>query len=120
KDARWTDGRSVTAADVVYSFERATDPLLAAPQPGSSLPAALYLTDIAGVGEKLAGKAPTVSGISAPDDYTLRFTLVAPRAIFLPRLTAGPGFIVDRHTVETGGTQRWQHTAGNGPYRLRD
>ena len=34
---------------------------------GSSLPAALYLSDIAGVADKLAGQAPTVSGITASD-----------------------------------------------------
>jgi peptide/nickel transport system substrate-binding protein/oligopeptide transport system substrate-binding protein len=119
-DARWPDGRAVTTADVVYSLERATDPALAAPQPGSSLPAALYLSDIAGVREKLAGQAPTVSGIKAVDAYTLSITLTAPQAAFLAKLTAGPGFLVDRQNVETGGAEWYRHPVGTGPFRLRE
>ncbi len=119
-DARWPDGRAVTTADVVYALERATDPALAAPQPGSSLPAALYLSDIAGVREKLAGQAATVSGIKAVDAYTLSITLSAPQAAFLAKLTAGPGFVVDRQNVETGGAEWYRHPVGTGPFRLRE
>jgi peptide/nickel transport system substrate-binding protein/oligopeptide transport system substrate-binding protein len=119
-DARWPDGRAVTTADVVYALERATDPALAAPQPGSSLPAALYLSDIAGVREKLAGQAATVRGIKAVDAYTLTITLSAPQAAFLAKLTAGPGFVVDRQNVETGGAEWYRHPVGTGPFRLRE
>jgi peptide/nickel transport system substrate-binding protein/oligopeptide transport system substrate-binding protein len=119
-DVRWPDGRAVTTADVVYSLERATDPALAAPQPGSSLPAALYLSDIAGVREKLAGQAKTVSGLKAVDAYTLSITLVAPQAAFLAKLTEGPGVVVDRQNVEGGGAEWYRHPVGTGPFRLRE
>ncbi len=119
-DVRWPDGRVLTSADVVYSLERATDPALAAPGPGSSLPAALYLSDIAGVGDKLAGQAKTVSGIKAVDPSTLSITLTAPRASFLAKLTVGPGFVVDRQNVETGGAEWYRHPVGTGPFRLRE
>jgi peptide/nickel transport system substrate-binding protein/oligopeptide transport system substrate-binding protein len=120
KDARWPDGQTVTADDVAYSIERATDPALAAPAPGSSLPAALYLTDIVGVEDKLAGKAPTVAGMTVVDAATIRFTLTGPRAVFLARLTAGPGFVVDRRNVAEGGAAWYKRPAGTGPFRLRE
>ena len=119
-DVRWPDGRAVTAADVVYSLERATEPGPGRAAAGSSLPAALYLSDIAGVREKLAGQAKTVSGITAVDTYTLNITLTAPQAAFLAKLTAGPGSVVDRQNVETGGAEWYRHPVGTGPFRLRE
>jgi ABC-type oligopeptide transport system substrate-binding subunit len=110
----------VTAEDVVYSLERATSPALADPLPGGSLPAALYLDDIAGVAAKLAGTAPTVAGITVVDPATIRITLTAPRAGFLAKLTVGPGFVVDRRNVEDGGAQWWRRPVGTGPFRLRE
>ena len=53
-DARFQDGRPVTAGDVKYSLERACDPQL-----GSNV-AATYLGDIEGVRERLAGKAAEI------------------------------------------------------------
>src|SRR3954447_6036399 len=82
KGVQFTDGQPVTSAYFKYSMERATDPKLAGSQPASQLPAALYLGDIVGVQEKLDGKATEITGVQAPDPYTLVITISAPEAYF--------------------------------------
>lgn len=110
-------GEEVTSADFKYSFERATDPKLAGTQPPTSLPAGLYLSDIVGVREKLEGKAVEISGVRAPDPYTLEIKIDAPKAYFLSKLTAGPASVVQRANVESG--PYWTAKAnGTGPFKL--
>src|ERR687886_684958 len=70
KGAKFHDGREVKAADVKYSLERAADPANKSPV------AATYLDDIAGVAERLQGKAPEISGVKVRDDATVEITLV--------------------------------------------
>src|SRR5438093_4284919 len=57
RGTRFHDGREVKAADVKYSLERAADPANKSPV------AATYLDDIAGVAERLQGKAPEIGGV---------------------------------------------------------
>ena len=64
-DARFHDGRPVTAQDVIYSWERAADPATA------SDTVLTYLGDIVGVKEMKAGKADHISGLKAIDDSYL-------------------------------------------------
>ncbi|MBF6612331.1 MAG: peptide ABC transporter substrate-binding protein [Chloroflexi bacterium] len=113
----FTDGQEVTAADLKYSFERATDPKLAGAQSPSSLPAGLFLNDIVGVSDKLAGKATEIAGVQAPDPRTLVIKIDAPKSYFLAKLTAGPAFVVERSNVESG--PDWtEHPRGTGPFKL--
>ena len=55
-DAKFADGKPVTAQDFVYSLNRAADPTLASPV------ARTYLSDIVGVTEVLDGEATEISG----------------------------------------------------------
>ncbi|MBI5648973.1 MAG: hypothetical protein HZC40_00750 [Chloroflexi bacterium] len=96
KDAKFHDGKPLTARDIKYSFERATAPALKSPS------AALYLGDIVGVKEKLAGKATEVSGIKVVDDATIQITLDAPKSYFLAKLAHPVAFVVDQANVESG------------------
>ncbi len=113
----FTDGQEVTAADLKYSFERATDPKLAGAQSPSSLPAGLFLNDIVGVSDKLAGKAIEIAGVQAPDPRTLVIKIDAPKSYFLAKLTAGPAFVVEKSNVESG--PDWtEHPRGTGPFKL--
>ena len=108
------DGRAITAEDVKYSIERATEPAL------NSSTAPLYLGDIVGVMDKLEGRADTVSGVEVVDGRTVRFTIDAPKPYFLSKLTYPTAAVVDRNTVEPGGLEWWTRGEinGSGPFRL--
>ncbi|NTV64950.1 MAG: ABC transporter substrate-binding protein, partial [Oscillochloris sp.] len=111
RDVRFQDGRPFTARDVIYSWERA-----ASPQTNSDTVLA-FLGDIVGVPERRAGQVETISGLSAPDDYSLQVQLRGPRPAFLMKLTGGAALVVDQANVETG--RDWYlHPNGTGPYRL--
>lgn len=105
------DGRPVTAQDVIFSWERATDPAT-----GSDT-AQTYLGDIEGVAEKLAGTAVSISGLRAVDEHTLEVRLTAPVVYFLEKLAYPVAFVVDRDNV----AQRdWEHQVnGTGPFMLQ-
>jgi oligopeptide transport system substrate-binding protein len=109
-EARFHNGRSLTAHDIIYSWERAADPAT-----GSDT-AETYLGDIRGVAEKLAGQAETISGLRALDDHTLEVTLTAPVAYFLAKLAYPVAYVVDREQVSQ---PNWQYQAnGSGPFKL--
>ncbi len=111
EDARFQDGRPISASDVKYSLERAADPRLHSPT------AATYLGDIVGVGEKLAGKADEIAGVRVRDERTLAITIDSPKVYFLAKLTYPTAAVVDRANVESGSD--WtEHPNGSGPYRL--
>ena len=112
-EARFHDGRSVTAEDFVYSINRAANPKTASPT------ADTYIGDIVGVREVLEGKATTVSGIRAIDEKTLQITIDAPKAYFLAKLTYPTAFVVDRNQVESD--PNWTDAPnGTGPFILSE
>jgi len=113
RGARFHDGRDVKAADVKYSLERAANPA------GRSPVALTYLGDIAGVAERLDGKAPEVSGVKVKDDLTVEITLTEPRVYFPAKLTYPVAFVVDKANVEAGGETWWTKPNGTGPFRVR-
>ena len=110
-DAKFQDGRPITAADIKYSLERACSPELA------SQPAMVYLNDIEGAVAVMKGQAKEISGLRVVDDYTLSLTIDAPKAYFLAKLTYPTAFVVDRANVSQGAG--WTaHPNGSGPFRL--
>lgn len=112
-NAKFHDGRAVTAQDVIYSWERAASPEL------QSETVITYLGDIVGVKEKYAGQAEQISGLKAPDEHTLQVTIDAPKPYFLLKLTYATAFVVDRANVESG--DDWVYRPnGTGPYRLTE
>ena len=110
-DARFHNGKPVTADDVVYSWERAADPQTA------SETVLTYLGDIVGVKEKRSGAATTIAGLKAVDDHTLQVTVDAPKPYFLEKLTYPTAFVLDRDNVESG-PDWYRAPNGTGPYRL--
>ena len=110
-NATFHDGRPVTAQDVKWSMERATDPETL------SLVADQYLGDIIGVEAKLAGEANEITGVQVVDDVTLRIDIDAPKSYFLAKLTYPTAFVVDRNQVETD--DRWfRRPNATGPFKL--
>ena len=111
KNAVFHNGRSVTAQDIIFSWERATDPAT-----GSDT-AQTYLGDIAGVMARLEGTADTISGLRAIDTHTLEVRLTAPVIYFLAKLAYPVSFVMDRENVAQAD---WEHQPnGTGPFRLQ-
>ena len=109
-NAYFHNGDWATTEDVVYSWERATGP-----DTGSST-SRVYLGDIVGVREKLAGEVDKISGVEALDLFTLRVTLTNPRPTFLQKLTHPVASVVDRSNVEAGDLA--ERPIGTGPYEF--
>ena len=111
--ARFHDGKPVTAADVRWSLERATDPATQAPV------AQQYLGDIVGVTAKLDGTAQSIQGVRVIDDQTLAITIDAPKSYFLAKLTYPTAFVLDRDNVAGSDGENWlDQPNGTGPFRL--
>jgi len=87
-DVHFWNGRLVTSADWVYSFERIINP---ATQAG----AASFWMNIAGAKEYAAHKATHVSGLEALGAWGLRIRLLSPDASFLNVLAMPFGSVVD-------------------------
>ncbi|MCZ2128338.1 MAG: peptide ABC transporter substrate-binding protein [Anaerolineales bacterium] len=112
-NAKFHDGRAVTAQDVVFSWERAASPTLA------SDTFLTYMDDIVGARDMAEGKADHISGIKALDEKTLQVTIDAPKPYFLMKLTYPTSFVVDKNNVAEG--QTWvRHPNGTGPYKMKE
>ena len=111
ENAKFHDGKPVTAQDVKWSFERAADP------DTLSHTAETYLGDIVGVTDKLEGTVDEISGIRVVDDRTVEFTIDAPKSYFLAKLTYPTAYVVDPEQVNDDGT--WlEEPNGTGPFKL--
>lgn len=111
----FADGRPLTAEDVQYSWERAVDPET------ESRTAATYLSDIAGVTDKLAGRADEISGLEVVDERTLVVTLDGPKPYFLAKLTYPTSYVVDRETVDERALDTWALSPNpSGPYTIKE
>ena len=112
-NAKFHDGRDVTAQDVVFSWERAASPEL------QSDTVLTYMGDIVGVREMVLGEANSISGLKVIDEKTLQVTIDAPKPYFLMKLTFPTSFIVDEGNVSIG--EEWvRQPNGTGPYKLRE
>jgi len=113
QNAKFHNGRDVTAQDVIFSWERAADPAL------QSATVLTYLGDILGVREMAEGSANSISGLKAVDEKTLQVTIDAPKPYFIMKLTFPTAFIVDKDNVSEG--EDWvRHPNGTGPYKLTE
>jgi oligopeptide transport system substrate-binding protein len=110
-NAKFHDGRPATAADVIYSWERAADPRT------KSETVLTYLSDIVGVKDMQSGKADSISGLKAIDDHTLQVTIDGPKPYFLLKLTYAVAFVLDKANVESGADWVYRPN-GTGPYKL--
>ncbi|MEQ8406038.1 MAG: peptide ABC transporter substrate-binding protein [Oceanicaulis sp.] len=97
RQAQWSDGRAITAEDVVYSLRRAVDPATAAAYVDVYAP----LVNAEAI---LRGEAPPEAlGVRAPDAATVVIELVHPMP-FLPDLLADSrAAVVPRHAIERHG-----------------
>ncbi len=113
-EAKFHDGKPVTAHDVQWSLERVTNPLTESPV------ADQYLGDIVGVEEKLAGDATSISGVKFIDEHTIQFTIDEAKSYFLAKLTYPTAFVLDQDNVE-GNPRNWfREPNGTGPFSLKE
>jgi oligopeptide transport system substrate-binding protein len=121
-DAKWSNGRPVTAQDFVDSWRRVLTPSLAAAYADM-----LYVIQGAESFHHGTVKDFSAVGVAAPDARTLRVTLVRPMPQFLALLTHQVWFPVYLPCLAAGGSpyergNPWTqpgHLVGNGPFVLK-
>ncbi|OWV36687.1 peptide ABC transporter substrate-binding protein [Mameliella alba] len=117
-DARWSDGKPVTAGDFVYAWQRAVNPELASPYAWY-----MELMSIQNGAAIIAGEKPiTDLGVSAPDDHTLVVHLSQPLPYFAKMVTHATTFPSPKWAIEEHG-QEWTrpgNIVSNGAYVLTE
>ena len=118
KDAKWSDGKPVTAHDFEYSWKRICDPAVASD-------ALQAITDYVVGGMEYFNGTGSRDDVKATavDDYTFEVVLKNP-APFFPQLVANDVYLpVREDIVETYG-EGWEKKPetciGNGPFRLEE
>jgi oligopeptide transport system substrate-binding protein len=115
KDAKWSNGDTVTAHDFAWSWKRQLDPATTAPYS-----AFLYDLKNGEAFNKGQVKDPDAVGVKALDDHTLQATLEGPRSYFPVLVAYAAALPAHRPSVEKYG-DRWtepEHVVTNGPWVL--
>lgn len=108
---KFHNGRLMTSADVKYSIERVANPKTQSPGAG-------YFAGIKGYQDFADGKAKDITGITTPDDKTVKFELSAPNATMLAVFGLNFGMVVPKEEVEKYGPDFTHHVVGTGAYSL--
>jgi len=114
-NAAWSTGKAITSTDVVWSWQRAVNPLTAADYASQYF----YVEN----GEAICNgteRDPGKLGIRALGPHTLEVRLVNPTPFFLELLASRVFAVVPRETLEKYGDQ-WIRSPGlpcSGPYTL--
>ena len=122
-DVKWTNGQTVTAEDVVWSWLRTISPELGADY-------AYQFYGIKGA-EAYNGCKPSASnqqckatkdavGISAPDATTVKIELTSPQPWFMQQLSHTSFIPVNKGAVDKWG-EKWTepaHNVSDGPFKL--
>jgi oligopeptide transport system substrate-binding protein len=115
RNARWSNGDPLTAADFVFSLQRAADPATASSSAHMLLP-------ILNAREVISGQKPaTELGVALLDEYTLQITLADPTPYFLGLLTHSITYPVHRPSMQAMGDHfaRADGLVSNGAYVLK-
>src|SRR5581483_10947270 len=113
KGVKFHNGRELTADDVLYSLNRTVNP--ATQSPGAS-----FYHSIKGYDDVAGGKATTMSGVTAPDPYTVKIELANPDATFLHELALNFASVVAKEDVEKFGADYGHNPDGSGAYYLSE
>src|SRR5262249_2693237 len=131
KDLKWSDGKALTADDVVYGLKREVDPRTASPNAANYAGIAGARDFMSSFGTKAAPKTPTDAdlltlrnavGVTAADPSAVVIALVQPNGSFLQQLAVWPSTPVRQDIIEAKGAA-WTEAAnliGNGPFVLKD
>lgn len=117
-NAKWSDGKKVTADDFVYSYRRAADPKTASPLS--------YLMEyIKNAKDIIRGKQPVENlGVKAIDENTLVIELEAPALYFTDILASGGVYMPVRKDIIEKYADDWtwkpEYYIGNGAYIMTE
>lgn len=113
-NAKFHNGRKVTADDVKWSLERCSNPKLASPV------ADAYLSDIQGFTDKFKGHASEVVGVHVVDESHVSIKLNAPSRLFLGKLTYVGACVLPKESfpVDKEATDP-KLMIGSGPFMLK-
>ena len=118
KNAKWSDGKPVTAQDFEYSWKRAVDPNTAAEYS--------YMMEIVKNAKEInAGNMDYNSlGVRAIDDYTFEVELENPAIYFIDFIASTVVFMPVRKDIIEQYGDKWTLTPetyiGNGPYKMKE
>ena len=119
QDVKFSNGDPVTSDDVVYSWNRAarlndTYGIVFQPVVGYSA--------VAPADPKATPTATKLSGLSAPDKYTVKATLSSRAGYWLTELALWTADVVDQKVIPSDTDKTWWTKAdtaiGTGPYKL--
>ena len=113
KDAKFSNGDPIKASDFLYSWNRAAH---------LNDAYATVFDPVVGGTDTEAGKAQTMSGLTAPDDYTIKAQLTDPAGFWLTELALWTATVVDQKVITSAGEDTWWTKAatlvGSGPYKM--
>lgn len=112
KNVKFHSGKTLTAKDVKYTFERTLSPK-------SKGDGATYLADITGAEAITKGKATELSGFEILGDNEFNIHFAKPNMLFPEACSIECLYIVDRSVVNGKGNNWWEkQSAGTGPFML--
>ena len=118
EDARWSDGKPVTAHDFVFAWRRAADPATASPYSWF-----IEVMALKGASEVLAGDAPVETlGVKAINDTTLEVTLSHSVPYFPSMTISAVTFPTPSWAIDAFGSN-WtspENIVSNGAYILTE
>ncbi|WP_300671967.1 ABC transporter substrate-binding protein [Desulfoluna sp.] len=109
-NVKFHNGRTMTADDVIWSYNRIA-------QPETSSSAASYIANIEGADAVMTGKTKTISGLKKIDDFTLEMTLKHPVDIGYA-LCKVEAAIVPREAIEGREAEFSINPVGCGPFKF--
>ena len=117
KNLKFSNGTSLTSADVAYSIDRALQPAT------KSTVAPIYLSLISDSDKLLAGTIPTLinDSLITPDANTIVIQTKTKSAYFLAMLTHPCSYVVEKQLVQVYGANFTDHLedgGGAGPFRV--
>ena len=110
-NVKFHNGATLTADDVIFTFDRMLNPATKALNTD-------FLDMIAGATECMEGTAETTAGLKKIDDLTVEITLAAPYAPFLANLATPAGSIFPKAYVEEVGEDFGIKPVGTGPFQV--
>ena len=109
---KFHNGRTVTAADFKWTFERSSSKKVGSWVQG-------FLGSVKGHADFVAGKAPTITGIVAKDESTLVLQMDKPDVTILGVVGIPPFYVLPKEEVARLGPKLSTNPIGSGPYKLK-
>ncbi|MFE7229382.1 ABC transporter substrate-binding protein [Streptomyces sp. NPDC057596] len=111
KDTKFTNGEAVDAESFIRGWNRVA-------QKSAASDVAYHMGGVEGFGDVQAGKATTMSGLSAPDPYTLQVKLSEPDFEFYVKLTHSVFSPVPKVAGDAKNKAYNDAPIGNGPFKM--